>query len=176
MIRERAPAAEIYAVKVFDRELATTGAALVAAIEWAVARGVRLINLSLGTTNPEHASPLAAVVDMAVRRGVFIVAAAPAADTPWLPGRLPGVIAVAPDEAMPRDECEVVEGEAGSWRVRASIYPRPIPGVPPERNLKGVSFAVANATALLTLALEDTPAGTSLAGALGASRSTSSSR
>jgi hypothetical protein len=34
-------------------------------------------------------------------------------------------------------------------RLRASGYPRPIPGVPPERNLKGVSFAVANATGLI---------------------------
>jgi hypothetical protein len=38
--------------------------------------------------------------------------------------------------------------------VRASGFPRPIPGVPPERNLKGLSFAVANATGLLAVALE----------------------
>ena len=37
--------------------------------------------------------------------------------------------------------------------LRASGYPRPIPGVPPERNLKGLSFAVANATGLLCLHL-----------------------
>jgi hypothetical protein len=30
-----------------------------------------------------------------------------------------------------------------------SGYPRPVPGVPPERNLKGISFAVANVTGLL---------------------------
>jgi hypothetical protein len=34
-------------------------------------------------------------------------------------------------------------------RLRASGYPRPIPGVPPERNLRGVSFAVANATGVI---------------------------
>jgi hypothetical protein len=32
------------------------------------------------------------------------------------------------------------------WAYRASGYPRPIPGVPPERNLSGISFAVANVT------------------------------
>ena len=37
--------------------------------------------------------------------------------------------------------------------VQASGYPRPIPGVPPERNLKGISFAVANATGILCLYL-----------------------
>ena len=35
--------------------------------------------------------------------------------------------------------------------ARASGYPRPIPGVAPERNLKGISFAVANTTGLLCL-------------------------
>jgi hypothetical protein len=38
--------------------------------------------------------------------------------------------------------------------VRASGFPRPVPGLPPERNLKGLSFAVANATGLLALSLE----------------------
>jgi hypothetical protein len=39
-------------------------------------------------------------------------------------------------------------------RARASGLPRPIPGVPPERNLQGTSFAVANTTGMLALALE----------------------
>ena len=42
----------------------------------------------------------------------------------------------------------------GEVRVKASGFPRPIPGVPPERNLKGLSFAVANATGLLALTLQ----------------------
>jgi hypothetical protein len=33
--------------------------------------------------------------------------------------------------------------------LRASGFPRPIPGVPPENNLKGLSFAVANATGVI---------------------------
>lgn len=37
--------------------------------------------------------------------------------------------------------------------ARASGYPRPIPGVPPERNLKGISFAVANVTGVLARAM-----------------------
>ncbi|HKE03537.1 MAG TPA: hypothetical protein VKE91_05735, partial [Blastocatellia bacterium] len=34
----------------------------------------------------------------------------------------------------------------------ASGYPRSIPGVPPERNLTGISFAVANMTGFVSLA------------------------
>ena len=47
-IREKAPAAEIFAIKVFDRELAATGVALVAACERAIEHGAHIINLSLG--------------------------------------------------------------------------------------------------------------------------------
>ena len=36
----------------------------------------------------------------------------------------------------------------------ASGFPRPIPGVPPERNLSGISFAVANVTGFLALVCE----------------------
>ena len=45
--------------------------------------------------------------------------------------------------------------DGGRCVLRASGFPRPIPGVPPDRNLKGASFAVANATGLLALAIED---------------------
>ena len=58
-IREKAPAAEIFAIKVFDRELAATGVALVAAFERAIEQGAHLINLSLGTQNADHETSLA---------------------------------------------------------------------------------------------------------------------
>jgi hypothetical protein len=35
---------------------------------------------------------------------------------------------------------------------RASGYPRPIPGVPADRNLHGISFAVANVTGFVARA------------------------
>jgi hypothetical protein len=54
---------------------------------------------------------------------------------------------------MPRSAIAVVETAAGRC-VAASPYPRPIPGVPVERNLSGVSFAVANATGVIARALQ----------------------
>lgn len=147
-IREKAPDVEIYAVKVFDRDLSTTGDALVAAIEWAARAEVHLINLSLGTTNAEHETALAQAVAAASAVNAIIVAAAPQPDARWLPGALAGVVAVDVDWTCARDVCHVTVGDGGI-RIRASGYPRPIPGVPPERNLKGLSFAVANATGFL---------------------------
>jgi hypothetical protein len=45
----------------------------------------------------------------------------------------------------------------GAALFLASGFPRPIPGVPPERNLQGVSFAVANVTGFLARLLEAEP-------------------
>jgi hypothetical protein len=74
----------------------------------------------------------------------------------WLPGTLDDVVSVRLDWSLSRDTCVVEAGPEGTSgiRVRASGLPRPVPGVSPERNLKGLSFAVANATGLLALAME----------------------
>lgn len=153
-IHDKAPGAALVAVKAFDRTLATTGRALAAAIRWAVAQKVDLVNLSLGTTNPEHRRILEDVVAEATAAGTLILAAAPDDQQMWLPGALSGVVAVELDWSCPRDACVAVTGEDDQLRLRASGFPRPIPGVPPERNLKGQSFAVANATGLVALMME----------------------
>jgi subtilisin family serine protease len=148
-IREKAPGAELIAVKIFDRQLAATAEDLARAIEWAAGERVDVINLSLGTTNPAHAERLAEALGVARRAATTVVAAATQTGLPSLPGSLQPVIAVEVDWACPRDEAMVEAASSSAVRLRASGYPRPIPGVPPERNLRGVSFAVANATGLI---------------------------
>ena len=149
VIREKAPDAAIFAVKVFDRELAATGVALVSACEWALREGAHLVNLSLGTLNEDHGPALADVVRKLRAGGAIVIAAGPQDGAPWLPGSLPGVWSVALDWSVPREEAHVIFGPDGSVAFRASGFPRPIPGVAPEKNLKGLSFAVANATGVL---------------------------
>ena len=156
-IREKAPAAEIFCIKVFDRELAATGRALVAAIEHALDDGAHIINLSLGTTNQDHEAELTRVLERAVKSGVIVIAAGEQDGVRWLPGALRGVWPVLLDWSVPREECRVIM-RAGSPPVcHASGYPRPIPGVPPEQNLKGLSFAVANATGRVAASMLLTP-------------------
>ena len=154
-IRDHALDVELLAVKVFDRALTTSGQALVEAIRWSANEHVSLINLSLGTTNSDHEAALAAAVGDASRRGSIVVAAAPQEDRRWLPGALDGVIGVELDWECDRDTCVVCQLPDGNLRIRASGYPRPIPGVPPSSNFRGPSFAVANATGLLALILQD---------------------
>ena len=161
VIREKAPEAEIYVIKVFDRELRASGQALVAALQHARSVSARLVNLSLGTENADHEMPLADEVLAAAAAGMVIVAAGPQDSRRWLPGSLPGVVAVDLDMRLPRDACRVsIAGEAIS--VAACGYPRPIPGVPPERNLQGISFAVANASGLLVRVLQGAVRGESM--------------
>ena len=73
-IHERAPDAELLGVKVFDRHLSASIETLVAAIDWAAAHDVDLINLSLGTANPDHETALRSAVARAARAGALLVA------------------------------------------------------------------------------------------------------
>ena len=155
-IREKCPRCELLAVKVFDRQLATNAAVLARAIEWSADVGARLINLSLGTANAAHAALLDAAVERAKRAGAIVVSARQSDGVKWLPGSLPSVAAVEVDWTLERDELEVL-GDAHDAVFRASGYPRPIPGVPRERNLSGISFAVANVTGFLARALDGRP-------------------
>lgn len=151
-IREKGRTAEILPVKVFDRELRTTVEALEAAIHWAVSQQVDAINLSLGTANPQHEARLADVLASVSAADIVLLAAAEQDGVRWLPGSLTGAVGVTLDWTCPRHTAHVITDDStGPRRVsmRASGYPRPIPGVPQERNLSGVSFSVANATGLL---------------------------
>lgn len=154
-IREKAPGAEIYAVKVFERSLTTRVERLIQAMDWAGKNDMHLLNLSLGTTKPEYAAALQDAVDRARAAGVTIVAAREDGELRWLPGSLRGVLPVILDWQCPREEYRVTRSSEGAALFCASGYPRPIPGVSPDRNLKGISFAVANMTGFAARALEE---------------------
>ena len=126
---------------------------LARALECAADRGARIINLSLGSENPAHRAVLESAVAYATGKGAVVVAALESNGAPCYPGSLPGVASVRLDPSCPRDEIQVLGGGEGVT-FGASPYPRPIPGVPPERNLSGVSFAVANVSGFLARLVE----------------------
>jgi subtilisin family serine protease len=159
VIREKAPNASLVTIKVFWRALSTDAASLVHGIDEACRRGAGVINLSLGTSNTLHRSALEAAVQRAHQHGALIVAAGEDSGIAWLPGVLAGVVTVGLDWDCPREEYRTIEARGRSI-VAASGYPRDIPGVPRERNLKGLSFAVANATGFVARALEAAPGST----------------
>ena len=144
-IKEKAPDAEYFAVRVFYSSLRTTVDLLLRAIEWSVANRIDVINLSLGTTNPAHRERFAAVIARTLEKGPILVSARDADGTPALPGSLPGVIGVDLDWDYPREAYYCKPAPQGLV-LSASGYPRSLPGVPRAKNLHGISFAVANAT------------------------------
>jgi subtilisin family serine protease len=162
-IREKAPDAEIFAIKVFDRELSATGQALVAACEHALSINAHLVNLSLGTQNVDHEAALGEVVGRLHQNGAIVIAAGEQSGVRWLPGSLPGVWSVSLDWTVPRDTFRINRVNRSGASFRATGVPRPIPGVPPERNLKGLSFAVANVTGILARLLADDGTGDAVA-------------
>lgn len=135
-ICEKSPHVALYIAKIFHQQLVTKIDVLLAALDWSLEQPVALINLSLGTANEAHREPFLERIARAQSRGIRIVTAAEA-----LPGSLPGVIAVTWDDAVPRDRYSPSYSACG--------WPRPIPGRPPNQNLHGISFAVANVTGCL---------------------------
>jgi len=149
-IKEKAPEAEYFAVKVFDSELRASINVIVRAIEWCIDHHIDIVNLSMGTSNAAHAERFRELIARAAQRGTILVSAREVDGIPVLPGSLPGVVGVSLDWDCPRGSFSY-EG----LLLRASGYPRSIPGVPLERNLHGISFAVANMTGFIARACED---------------------
>ena len=136
--------ADYFAVKVFHESLRTNARCLLRALEWAIDEHMDIVNLSLGTANPGRAAHFAPLVARAAEAGVQLVSALESDGIPQYPGCMPGVAGVVLDLTCPRDEYRrVANGFA------ASGYPRPAPGIPVERNLQGISFAVANVSGFL---------------------------
>lgn len=142
-IQELAPQADLLPIRVFRDGLRASARALATGIRQALEAECDLINLSLGTTNPQHAEVFALLAEEAADQGALIVAAFEAEGQPCWPGCLPQVLGVGLDWDLPRGLPQI---SPDRHMVMASGYPRPIPGVEPRRNLYGVSFAVAQVT------------------------------
>ena len=155
-IREKAPGAELFAIKVFWHSLATGVDNLIRAMDIAASHGASIINLSLGTAEVQHRVRLEGVVAKTRGLGSLIVAATDDNGTAWLPGCLAGVVGVRADWTSDREGYTVCAVDDRPLLATAP-YPRDIPGVPRERNLKGVSFAVANASGFVARALDASP-------------------
>ena len=156
VIREMAPESLIFSVKIFNERLTANALNMVKAIEWAIAKGMGIINLSLGTRNTGHLQKLSQAVELARQRNVAIVSAREVNGVEMLPGCLPDVISVLGNAEILRStyKVDVIGGETV---FVASEYPRDVPGLPRDQNFRGISFAVANMTGFLARAREASP-------------------
>ncbi len=143
-IQQHAPDAEYFAVKVFDTALRTNVTALLKALAWTIEQRMDVVNLSLGTSNAQHAVLFAPFVKDAEDAGVALVSA-----IDHYPGCMAGVFGVGLDPACGFGEYRVRSAFDDRRAYYASGYPRSAPGIPRERNLQGISFAVANMSGLI---------------------------
>jgi hypothetical protein len=113
-----------------------------------------IVNLSLGTPNPDARTGLEILLNRARAAGVIVVSARKVVgDRCYLPGNLEGAVGVEVDWEIERERYRV-SSDGETLMLKASGYPRPLPGMPLSRNLNGVSFAVANATGFIARACE----------------------
>ncbi|OIQ08951.1 subtilisin E precursor [Moorella thermoacetica] len=90
-----APRAEIYGVKIFNRQGDGYISDIVAGLDWALKNKMQVVNMSFGTSHPSQA--LEEAVRKCVQAGMVLVAAAGNEgrdDSVLYPARYPGVIAV----------------------------------------------------------------------------------
>lgn len=155
VLRAKAPQVELYAVKIFADRLAASIAVLDTALRWAIDQRMHIINLSLGTANPDHRERLLDTVARANTAGTIVVASSPPQQADVLPAALPGVIGVAGDDRCGWADYLHIEGDPIPFR--AHPCPRPLPGPAQARNFRGHSFASAHVSALLALVMEKYP-------------------
>ncbi|AMO38519.1 S8 family serine peptidase [Thauera humireducens] len=117
-----APQAELLVAQVFRERLTTTAAQVAAAIDWAVANGAQLVNLSLGLREPRPA--LAEACARAVAAGVVLCAAAPARGQAVYPAAFAGVLRVSGDARCAPGELAAI----GSAEIDFGAHVRPLGG------------------------------------------------
>lgn len=156
LILQIAPSAEIFPLRVFGHRLETSVPLLVAAINWAIAHRLQIVNLSLGTHLAEAVRPLYVACELARRNDLLIVAAAHLSKAESFPSIFENVISVTAGNFFnPFDyyyqkneatECIAKGGEQMVLWLGGQRVPR-----------QGTSFAAPHISGIVALFLERYP-------------------
>lgn len=169
IIRAKAPAVDLYGIRIFQRSLNTYPTVVAAAVKWAADRGIAVINLSLGTSNSRYVPILQEACEYAAGCGSIVIAAACSADIPNGPSAAaPGNTSFPGWPAALNCVIGVQAGTICGWNdyrfhpgslveFTAHGFPRPLAGRPQSLNLQGNSFATGHLTALAACLLEKHP-------------------
>lgn len=98
IVRALAPDCELHSVRVLGPDLTGTGKALLAGLDWAVAQGFEVINLSLSTRKRAFADMLRAIADDAYFQRSLLVCSAHNAAVESFPWRFASVVSVGSHE------------------------------------------------------------------------------
>jgi len=155
LIREKAPEASLFAIKIFHDELRASTKVLLAALERAIRMGAKLVHLSLGTETEQARPALERICLEAYRKRIVIVASGRNPRDKVYPASFRTVIGVCWKRDCSPDDLVYYPG----MPVEFGAYgrPRPLPGLPENRNFCGSSFAAARVTALAARLLDKNP-------------------
>jgi subtilisin len=95
IIRAAAPDCELYSVRVLGARLTGKGIVFAAGLEWAIANGMNVVNLSLSTSKQDYFAVFHEIVDDAYFHNVMLVSAINNVPSPSYPSQYAGVFSVA---------------------------------------------------------------------------------
>jgi hypothetical protein len=151
-----APACAVIPIRIFDESLETTPDILEAALRWAGDRGIKLINLSLGTLRKDAAFRLFQVCNWLRDLGTIIVAAGVFGKDAWsFPAVFEPVLGVGVSDRVDRQVVEYTVGAAVECRVKGERILRGLDGR--YRVSNATSFATPIVTGLIARWLEEEP-------------------
>jgi len=112
LVLEAAPAVRLIDARIATPASQPTPRVVAAAIDWCVAEGARIVNLSLGLADDRRV--LRDACARAVAQGVVLVAAAPARGGPVYPAAYPGVFSVSGDARCAAGEWSRLDATVGA--------------------------------------------------------------
>lgn len=147
ILREKAPGANLYSIKIFQWQLSAQAAVLITALEWAVDHKFKIIHLSLGSQAAAYREKLESLCQIAYDRGSVVVAAARGLADEVYPAVFETVIGVFWNRDCFQDQFSYHPGAKVEFGAHGQ--PRALPGIPQEMNFRGHSFAAAHVTGTL---------------------------
>lgn len=136
-----APAADLYAVKVLDRNGSGYLSDIIEGLQWVVVNHINVVNMSLGTSS--YSASFDSAVRQTIASGVVVVAAAgnsgPGANTVMYPAKFAGVIAVSATDSS---------DTIASWSSRGPEVDLAAPGVSVFSTYKKQSYATLSGTSM----------------------------
>lgn len=115
IIRSLAPEVDLVSVRVLGTNLKGNAVAFARGLEWCLEHGIDVVNLSLSTSNPEHAERFHELVDEAAYRGVLLVSAMGNEHKTSIPSEFSGVFSVACAPLPDREHVACLPGAPGEW-------------------------------------------------------------
>lgn len=121
IIRNYFPSAEIISIRIFeDQTLKTTVSKLNKALSWCLGKQIKIIHLSIGTSELCDDAKLQPVIAKLLKEGKIIVAAKNNYRQVSFPGIYAGVVSVEADEHFSEDHFEVQKAIQSDYEIKAS--------------------------------------------------------